>query len=345
MDNRFCSIKDVYGLVLKSSEKNVDEIYFKATIELMKKKIGTSQKYVLTDEWMDLQSFLVLTHMLQDWYTIRTLDVAEFINQKFKEKYAITRDDILGIISSAMEEKPKKAANTESKSESAKAVKKTVSLPEPKGDMHKVVQNALKNGATKTAVQKKYNLTQRELFEYMGYKYWNDACRADHKAMLEYMRLHPNASGKEAIEKACGKTAVGYRFALVPTKEQQEAYNRACSESAAAPKAKIKGSDVKSLILSDVEREEQQALYEKIKEIANARNVSPREVTTSFKARLTKDYGIVIDQIKKDLMMKFRVNHGEGKAPNALEAIAMSEYLPVAKSVLDAMLEESYTVK
>ena len=131
---------------------------------------------------------------------------------------------------------------------------------------------------------------------------------------------------------------------LYPHKNNKKAYNAKKSEKS-APKAVIKGADVKSLILSDIEQEEQQELYNKIKEIASARNISPREVTTSFKARLTKDYGIVIDQIKKDLMIKYRVNQGEGKAPNALEAIVMSEYLPVAKSVLDNMLEESYTVR
>ena len=73
--------------------------------------------------------------------------------------------------------------------------------------------------------------------------------------------------------------------------------------------------------------------YDKIKEIANLRNVSPREVTTSFKARLTKDYGVVIDQIKKELMIKYRVNHGEGKAPNALEAIDTSTGHTVEPSV------------
>ena len=344
MDNKkFCSVSDVYGLVLKNNGGNVDRIYFNTTIELMQKKIGTSDKFVLTDDWMDLQSFLVLTGMLKSWYSIQYFDIAEFIEQKFREKYAVTSADILEVISNAMRER------VEEKTEDVqnrKVGRPKKTAPESTGeiDMYKVVQNALKKGMTKTEVQKKYGLTQRELTEYEGHRFWSDSQKADHKAMLEYRRLHPDSSNKEAIEKGCGKAAVGYRFALVPSNEQQEAYNRACSEKP-APKAKIKGNDVKSLILSDAEQKEQQELYDKIKEIANARNISPREVSTSFKARLTKDYGIVIDQIKKELMIKYRVNHGEGKAPNALEAIVMSEYLPVAKSVLDTMLEESYTVK
>lgn len=345
MDNKkFCSVNDVYDLVLKSTGNDIDRIYFKTTIDLMQKKIGVSDKYVLTDDGMDLQSFLVLTGLLKSWYSIHTFDIAEFIEQKFREKYTVTSADILGIISKAIEERPREESTNEVHKAKRGRPKKDAANPAAETDMYKTVQNALKKGMTKADIQKKYGLTQRELTEYEGHRYWSDSMKADHKAMLEYRRLHPDSSGKEAIEKGCGKTAVGYRFALIPSKEQQEAYNRACSEKP-APKAKIKGNDVKSLILSDVEQEEQQELYNKIKEIANARNISPREVSTSFKARLTKDYGIVIDQIKKDLMIKYRVNHGEGKAPNALEAIVMSEYLPVAKSVLDAMLEESYTVK
>ncbi len=343
-DKRFCDIKDVYGLVLRSTGQNIDEIYFNTTVELMRKKIGKSNQFTLTDEWMDLRSFLVLSGQLKNWYSIHTMDIADFIEQKFREKYTVTSADILGIISKAMEERPKEEESLEIQSHKIGRPRKNAVKPVNEKDMHKVVQNALKNGMTKTAIQKTYKLTQKELTEYEGYKYWSDSQKADHKAMLEYRRLHPDSSDKEAIEKGCGKDAVGYRFGLVPTKEQQEEYNQKVANQT-VPKAVIKGTDVKSLILSDVEKEEQQELYDKIREIANARNVSPREVTTSFKARLTKDYGIVIDQIKKDLMTKFRVNRGEGKAPNALEAIVMSEYLPVAKSVLDSMLEESYTVK
>ena len=107
----------------------------------------------------------------------------------------------------------------------------------------------------------------------------------------------------------------------------------------------IKGTDIKSLILSDKEKEEQEELYTKIKEIASARNIAPRDVTSLLKSRMVKDYGIVIEQIKKELMMKYRVNRGEGKAPNTLEAIVMSEYLPIAKSILDDMLTDSFSVR
>lgn len=343
-NNKFCRVNDVYDMISKSSNQNVDQMYFNTTVKLARKKLGDSMHFNFTDEWLDLQSFLALVGFLKDWYQIYIVDVAEFIEEKFREKYTVTSADILGIISKAMEGKTNKEPDKETPKKKVGRPRKNSVMPTCEKDMYKAVQNDLKNGMTKTAVQQKYGLTQKGLTQYEGYKYWNDSQRADHNAMLEYRRLHPDASNKETIEKGCGKAAVGYRFALVPTREQQDAYNEKVTKKP-APKAVIKGVDVKSLILSDSEREEQKELYDKIKEIANARNVSPREVTTSFKARLTKDYGIVIDQIKKDLMIEYRVNHGEGKAPNALEAIVMSEYLPVAKSVLDAMLEESYTVK
>ena len=88
------------------------------------------------------------------------------------------------------------------------------------------------------------------------------------------------------------------------------------------------------------EQKEQQELYTTIKKIAEIEKRSPREVTTRFIERLKRNYGIVIDQVKKDLMMEYNVGRGEGKAPNALEALAMSKYLPVAKSVVATMLEE-----
>lgn len=337
VDKLFCTIEDVRNLVYKCSSQVVDPLYMDKNIEMLRNKIGESNKYTLSSEGMDLATFLALVNVLKGWYSIKFADVAEFIDRKFQEKYTVTSADILGLISKALDEK-----ETVTKHKKGRPVKKLE--PEPEIDMYKAVQKALKSGMTKAAVQKKYNLTQKDLVQYEGIKYWSNSQLADHKAMLEYRRLHPQATDKECIEKGAKRDAVGYRFALVPTKEQQEAYNTKKSEKP-VPKAVIKGADVKSLILSDIEQEEQQELYNKIKEIANVRNVSPREVTTSFKARLTRDYGIVIDQIKKDLMIKYRVNQGEGKAPNALEAIVMSEYLPVAKSVLDNMLEESYTVR
>lgn len=352
-DKKFCSVKDVYGLVLKCAEQDIDKTYFETTVELMKKKIGTSSQFVLTNEWMDLRSFLILVSLLKDWYDISAIDIADFIEQKFKEKYTVTSADILGIISKAIEERPKEEKPKEVRKGKVGRPRKNNPEPSSEEDMYKVIQNALKKGATKVSLQKKYKLTQKEITQYAGYDYWSNSQRADYKAMLEYRRLHPKSSDKEAIEKGSGKTAVGYRFALVPTKEQQEAYNcqsalissKKLQHEKPAPKAKIKGTDVKSLILSDEEQKEQETLYSKIKEIAGARNCSSREVTTLLKSRLVRDYGIVIEQIKKDLMIKFHVNRGEGKAPNTLEAIVMSEYLPVAKSVLDSMYEESFAVK
>lgn len=345
--DKFCNIRDVFSLVQSSTNQTIDPIYLNTIIQLAKNR---QEKENLEEYWvgedMNLAGFLILTNLLGKWYPIRVSDIAKFVDQKIKEKYAVTREDILGIISSAMEIKPTEDAKTNSEE---KQTERRTKDAKPKKlaedpDMYKIVQNALKKGMTKAEVMKKHKLTQRELTKYEGWKYWSESQRADHKAMLEYRRLHPTASNKETIEKGCGKDSAGYRFSLIPTPEEQEEYNRKFNEKS-VPKAVIKDSDVKSLILSDEEKEAQQELYNKIKEIANARNVSPREVTIQFKNRLTRDYGIVIDQIKKDLMIKFRVNRGEGKAPNALEALVMSEYLPIAQSVLDTMLSESYVVK
>ena len=345
MMEKFCNVEDVFKLVAETAGAPVDPIFFNSTVELMRKRMGSYN----FDTGLDLENFLVLTTLLKNWYRTPVHAIAEFIDKKFKEKYEVTRSDILGIISKAMEkDEPKEIPES-------KTVNTNVTVKEPKPekaseekDMYKVVQNALKRGMTRTAIQKKYGLNQRELTQYEGYTYWSDSQRADHKAMLEYRRLHPNAGDSETIKEGCKKTLVGYRYALIPTKEEQEAYNQKVAAKPAAkasPKAVIKGLDVKSLILSDEEKEEQQALYSKIKEIATARNCSARDITSLLKSRLVRDYGIVIEQIKKDLMIKYRVNRGEGKATNTLEAIVMSEYLPVAKSILDDMLEESYTVK
>lgn len=342
--DKFCSVKDVYELLSKSNGAAIEPIYFSLTMDLMRKKVADDAKYGLVEDDMDLSSFLALTSLLKNWYRIRTVDVAAFIDQKFKEKYMVTKTDILGIISRAMEE----TSAVETKKPLKPGIKKkeviATETPSSERDMYKVVQNALKNGMTKIELMKKYKLTQKELTMYEGYDYWSDEQKSDHKKLLEYFRLHPDASKKEGIEKGCGKVAAGYRFALIPTSEQQEKYNKKFNDKP-APKAVIKGTDVKSLILSDEEKNEQDALYSKIKEIANVRNCSPRDITSLLKARLVKDYGIVIEQIKKELMIKFRVNRGEGKAPNALEAIVMSEYLPIAKSILDDMYEESFAVK
>lgn len=342
--DKFCSVKDVYELLSKSNGAAIEPIYFSSTVDLMRKKVVNDDKYGLVEDDMDLSSFLVLTSLLKGWYRIRAIDIAEFINQKFKEKYMVTKTDILEIISKAMEVPSVDNTKEPSKSQSKNKEIPATETSSSKKDMYKVVQSALKNGITKAELMKKYKLTQKELTMYEGYDYWSDEQKSDHKKMLEYFRLHPDASGKEAIEKGCGKTAVGYRFALIPTSEQQEKYNKKFNDKP-APKAVIKGTDVKSLILSDEEKNEQDALYSRIKEIANVRNCSPRDITSLLKARLVKDYGIVIEQIKKELMIKFRVNRGEGKAPNALEAIVMSEYLPIAKSILDDMYEESFSVK
>lgn len=342
---KFCSVEEVYVLVEKGAGEPVDSLFFNSTINMMCLKCERN----FTDTGMDLADFLVLSSLLQTWYKINTCDVADFIDKKFKEKYEVTRTDILGIISRAMEKEVPAEKTEEEPKKSKKAMTKIKPKDddtiEPEKDMYKIVQKSLKSGMTKVEVQKKYGLSQRELVQYEGYAYWSDEQKADHKAMLKYCRTHPDASKKELIEKGAKKSASGYRYSLVPTKEQQEEYNKKISAKInEPPKASIKG-DIKSLILSDTEKEEQQELYSKIKEIANARNCSPREITSLFKSRLVRNYGIVIDQIKKDLMIKYKVNRGEGKAPNTLEAIVMSEYLPIAKSVLDSMYEESFNVK
>ena len=317
---------------------------------MAKKKTDQSFKYFITDEWMDLPSFLACMHHLREWYSISYVDVGEFIEKKFTEKYRLTRNDILNVISSAME--TNKPTVVTEKTEVTTETPKSKPGRKPKAvdvDMYKTVQNALKNGMTKAEVQKKYKLNQRELTQYEGIKFWSDSQKEEHRQMLEYRRLHPDASDKECIEKGCKKSCVGYRYALVPTKPQQDFYNEHYKQNAVkekqAPKAVIKGTDIKSLILSDKEKEEQEELYTKIKEIASARNIAPRDVTSLLKSRMVKDYGIVIEQIKKELMMKYRVNRGEGKAPNTLEAIVMSEYLPIAKSILDDMLTDSFSVR
>ena len=319
--SKFCTVQDVYNFVFLTTGNTVNVPYLNASS--------------LEDE-LDLKAFLFTSRLLQDLYDVRLSDIADFIDKKFKEKYTVTSADILGIISKALEEKPMVEPVVEiKKPKRGRPKKKAIS-----DDMYKLVQDALESGMSKSAVQRKYNLTQTELTKYEGYKYWSDDQKADHNYILEYRRLHPLCSVREAIEKGCGKKAVSYRYMLVPTAEEQEHYNKSFEIKEPSPKAVIKNGYVKSLILSDVEQEEQQKLYEIIKEIAEIRKASPREITMQFKTRLTKDYGIVIDQIKKDLMMKYNIGRGEGKAPNALEAIVMSEYLPVAKSVLETMLEE-----
>lgn len=360
----FCSLKDVYDLVFNSANANVDPIYFNRLIEMVNQRVSSAEEYVFEDENMNLAFFMLLIRHLQQWYHIRAVDIANFIERKFKEKYVISKSDILNVISQAMADddattvkigstvaptklldnfiKTRKDESQEKTSENT-----TEDTPKDTSDMFKIVQGELKNGMTKAEVREKYNLNQRELTMYEGPKYWTSEQKSDHKTMLEYMRCHPGCSNKEAIEKGCKKQATGYRYALVPTKEQVEEYVKKVSEKP-TPKAVIKGTkvtDVKSLILSDTEKEEQQALYSKIKEIATARNSTTTAITSLLKSRLVKDYGIVIEQIKKDLMIKYRVNRGEGKAPNALEAIVMSEYLPIAKSILDDMLTESFSVK
>lgn len=364
--DKFCSIEEVRNLFQRCNGQPLDPLYFNATMEMFRKNVETSNDYFIDEGGMNLQSFLVFTSLLTKWYKISSTDIADFIDQKYKDKYAITKEDVLGIISKAVEVKAiddqigkpepikETSADIPLRRRAGRPRKISAEIdPNTEADMYRIVQRCLKNGMSKAAIQKKYKLTQGDMTKYEGYEYWTDSQREEHKAMLEYRRLHLDCSGKEAIEKGAGKSASGYRFSLVPTKEQQEAYNCkiALISSAKqqptkpAPKAKIKGNDVKSLILSDEERKEQEALYSKIKEIAEARNTSSRDITSLLKSRLVRDYGIVIEQIKKDLMIKFRVNRGEGKAPNTLEAIVMSEYLPIAQSILDDMLTESYAVK
>ncbi len=339
-NEKFCNVDEVRDFILKSIGSDVDLSYFETTLKFMNNNASANaEKFVFTGEGMDLQSFLVFTRILKDWYDINFVHIAKFIDTKYKEKYSVTKAEILGAISRAMTDD----VPVERSRPKVGRPKKGKPLKE-NDDMYKKVQTELKNGSSKSYIQRKYNLTQSELVKYEGQKYWNDSQRADHKAMLEYRKNHPSCSDKEAIEKGCGKAAVGYRYSLIPTAEEQEAYNQKANAKP-VPKAVIKSTDIKSLVLSDEEKAEQQYLYDKIKEIANARMTSTREITMLFKSRLLKDYGIVIDQIKKDLMIKYNVSRGEGKAPNALEAIAMSEYLPIAKSVLDDMLSESYTIK
>lgn len=334
-------MKEVHELVMKSTGQVIDPLYFNTTVDLMRKKIEGTTKIMFTEDAMDLPAFLVLTNLLKSWYDIGIIDMAEFIERKFRDKYTVTSADILGLISKAVAEASNEKATSEPRKARRGRPRKDLDAAEK--DMYKIVQTALNNGMTRTAIKNKYNLNQADIVRYGGAKYWNDEQRKDHDKMLEYRRLHPACSNKEAIEKGCGKASAGYRFALVPTAEQQDAYNAKFAEKGVVkevPKATIKG-DFKSLMLTDAEKKEQQALYEMIKEYAASKRISPREATTELKTRLKRDYGIVIDQIKKDLMIKYNVNRGEGKAPNALEAIVMSEYLSVAKSVLETMVEES----
>lgn len=357
MNEIFCSVNEVRDFVVRTVGANSDTNYFETTLSYMlDRSPANKDNCTFTEEEMDLQGFLVFTNLLRNWYDFDHTHIANFINQKFKEKFSITKSDIIDVISKSLTEfSPSKTKTTKSKASKASKVSKVSKVSKSKGktkekpvnknaDMYKIVQDELKNGFSKIYVQKKYKLTQRELTIYEGKSNWSDSQIAAHKKMLEYIRKHPTCTPKEAIEKGCGDKPTGYRYALVPTKEEQEEYNLQFNKKA-APKAAIKLPDIKSLVLSDNEKKEQQALYDKIKEIASAREVSTKNITALFKARLTKDYGIVIDQIKKELMIKYNVNRGEGKAPNMLEAIVMSEYLPIAKSVLDDMLSESYAIK
>lgn len=329
--NKFCSVKDVCDFVFATTGRTIDTSYL---------ILGNPE-----DE-MDLKTFLLVSRITQDLYDVRLSDISDFIDQKFKEKYTVTSADILSIISKAVEEKPLESVTVVKENiKTPGPLKRRVGRPKkniqaiPNNDMYKAVQRDLANGMVKAAVQKKYNLTQLELTRYEGYKYWSDEQKSDHDALLEYRRTHPKCSAREAIEKGCGKAAASYRYALIPTAEQQEEYNNKFITKA-SPKATIKNGYIKCLFLSDEEQKEQQELYTTIKKIAEIEKRSPREVTTRFIERLKRNYGIVIDQVKKDLMMEYNVGRGEGKAPNALEALAMSKYLPVAKSVVATMLEE-----
>ena len=330
--NKFCNVKDVYELVLISTGKTLDTSYL---------NLGNPE------DKMDLKTFLFVSRMMQDLYDVKLSDISDFIDRKFREKYTVTSADILGIIKAAIRTMPADEpikAGGEQKASTHLTRKigrpKKNSRTESNNDMYEIVQRELSMGVSKATIQKKYNLSQLEITKYAGYEYWSDEQKNDYNTILEYRRTHPGCSSREAIEKGCGKDAASYRYALIPTAEQQEEYNNKFITKD-SPKAVIKTGYVKSLLLSDSEQKEQQGLYEIITEIADIKKSSPRDITKIFKERLTRDYGIVIDQIKKDLMMKYNIGRGEGKAPNALEAIVMSEYLPVAKSVLATMLEES----
>lgn len=356
MDNkRFCSVGDIQTLVIKSTGKAIDPIYFNAIADLMQLK-GDLVNFEISDNEMDFKSFLVFTNLLNSWYNIQISDMADFIEQKFREKYSVTSADLLNVLLGAVENRPAETALIEKepidvpseeysiqevvsevKSKGKKRGRKPrkSSLEKEEKDLYKLVQSSLKKGMTRQAILKKYNLTQQELTQYEGFKYWSQGQKADHLAMLEYRRTHPDCTNSEAIEKGAKKPICGYRFALVPTQEQQQAYNN----KIAAKEAK-KTEQFKSIPLSESEEEEKKYIDNKIREIAVTNRIPPRDVETMLKMRLTKDYGIVINQVKKDLMLKYDIHRGEGKAPNAIEAIVMSEYSSLAKSILEDMSNE-----